>query len=178
MIKTVDRPNRDESAFETIILPGYSSHNRDWAEEIRNFFGKRGLRTRVYEWRHWRNAGKMDLNCEAQNVIKFIGDSRINVIAKSIGTRVFALIFANIYTQIRKVVLCGIPAKDRLYLYSLNKMDNNRLMIIQNSLDPLLSYHDLVYFLKRNGVNLEIVKKDSSTHQYPYYQDFLSFLTR
>jgi len=160
--------------MKTIILPGYSLHNRQWAYEVKEYLEKNGLTADVYEWKHWQG-GRMNMRQEVENLIEFAGSEKINVIAKSIGTKVFMKLFSTVENQIQKVILCGIPDPAG-YAKGIKKMGQARLLIFQNSKDPFMPYSAISAYVKLVDKDVRVIKKESSTHEYPYYGEFTDFL--
>ena len=71
--------------METIILPGFSEKNKDWAEEVKkNLKGE----STVISWAHWEmgEAEKEWTTKEAQKIEENYKNKTINIIAKSMGT--------------------------------------------------------------------------------------------
>src|SRR5258706_794216 len=95
--------------MKTIIIPGYSHKNKEWAETV----AKNIPDSEVYEWKHWSDESvKFNAKNEAQNVINKAGDKPINIVAKSIGSLVGVISLKQIKDKINKIVFCGIPVED------------------------------------------------------------------
>lgn len=161
--------------MDTLILPGYSLHNKIWAYDVKNYLDKRGKDCEVYEWKHWLG-GKMDIKKEVENLRMFIGNDEICVIAKSIGTKVFMKLYPKIEPNIKKVILCGIPIDPVGYLEGVKKLGGERVIIFQNSRDPFMPHSVISAFIRLIDRNIKVVKKDAGTHDYPYFEEFLQFL--
>ena len=93
--------------MKTIILPGFSLHNKDWAEEIKSKI-KLAHPIEVIYWEHWKNGGGMKFKTEMEKFMKLIGDGEANIIAKSVGTGVVMKILPLLGSRINKIILCGI----------------------------------------------------------------------
>lgn len=161
--------------MKTMILPGYSISNKDWAEEVaKNIAG-----SQVHYWKHWQD-GKTSVRDEIGEVEREIGSNNFNVIAKSIGTLVFCLLLPKVEKQIQKIILCGIPLNDiapDLDSYKvLRNIDPNKILVIQNSEDPHGSYKQVAEFLGNIDPQIKIISKPASDHNYPYNQEFKNFL--
>src|SRR5260221_14414901 len=95
--------------MKTIIIPGYSHKNKEWAEEVH----KNGPDSFVYEYRHWSDpAARFKSKDEALSVVGKVGESKVNIIAKSIGSLVGVISLKQIKDKINKIVFCGIPVED------------------------------------------------------------------
>src|SRR6266478_1786851 len=93
--------------MKTIILPGYSHKNKDWALEVQENIPD----SEVYEWEHWSDVNiRFNAKEEAQRIKNLIGESEVNIIAKSIGTMVIMMTLKEI--KINKIILCGVPVND------------------------------------------------------------------
>lgn len=174
---------------KVIILPGYSPHNKDRALEIKKYFDKNSnLETFIHEWRHWSEDKSMSIPWEAEKVKSEIErESRVFIIAKSVGTRVLMTIssrdknFSN--QKIKKVILCGIPTKldnketRNLYLSGLKNLNLKNSIIFQNKKDPFASFDLISKFITSEKFDLKVIEGDRSDHHYPYYEEFLKFLT-
>lgn len=169
--------------MKTIILPGYSEHNREWAEEIKS---KISLSDEViiHCWRHWTK-GSFSFKRELNIVLEIIGSEKVNIIAKSIGTRVALGVIKAVDKQINKLILCGIPGVSRMdilqfnaFKSSLNLLQQERVLIIQNENDPFGSFEKVSKFIGRINPEIKIVSKPRSDHNYPYLADFKEFLNQ
>lgn len=159
----------------TVILPGYSLHNKSWAYEAKNYLEKNGLVVVVYEWKHWVS-GKMNIADEVKRLVNLIGKKRVNIIAKSIGTKVFVKLNKKIGKQINKIILCGVPFDPIGYLGSIRNTDHIRIIIFQNSHDPFVPYTAVKAFVMLANKKVKVIKHLSNTHDYPYYEEFIEFL--
>ncbi|MBI1864085.1 alpha/beta hydrolase, partial [Candidatus Woesebacteria bacterium] len=94
----------------TFILPGYSPSNKDWALDIADTL-EVNHEIRPVLWEHWMDAEKRFLpQKKAQDLMDILKSGHANIIAKSVGTLVAALVVKKIPDQIEKVILCGIPS--------------------------------------------------------------------
>jgi len=166
--------------MKTIILPGYSPKNKDWAEEIKKDMGLEGVV--VHEWRHWGEDKSLSLGYELDEIKKKIGDKKVNIIAKSLGTRVAMDILGEIPEQINKLVLCGIPTKGEnektfdLYKSGLGNISPENVRIFQNVKDYFAGYEDIVKFIGKISKKIKITKMPRSDHHYPFPGEFRKFL--
>lgn len=169
--------------MKTIILPGFSTFNKIWAEET-----KQQLATthdiEVFYWQHWTTGATENnwVTSEAEKIIALIGNSQVNIIAKSIGTLVLMHILKTVHESIIKIILCGIPLTDLrendfAHYANLKVVPVQNILCIQNDNDP----HGNAYAAKAlllsidPEIKLEIQKRD--THDYPYPKIFAEFLT-
>ncbi|MBN1168826.1 hypothetical protein JXA63_02950 [Candidatus Woesebacteria bacterium] len=167
--------------MKTIILPGYSPRNKDWAEEIIEDLAPE-IEVVIHEWEHW-SGGSMSVSREKKRILDLIGDSKINVIAKSVGTRVLMNMLPEIHQQVNKVILCGIPTKfesekpRELYNNGLSLLSPSQLIILQNENDPLANFEIIEKFVHSVNPKIVVKKMPRSDHHYPYSEDLKKFLT-
>lgn len=163
--------------MKTIILPGYSPHNKDWALDIKKEL-KLGHPVLVHEWRHWppaqtsgsenllvrrrasgsaRQFGSFSVPREIEAILEKVDRDKINIIAKSVGTRVAMHLIVKIPDQINKVILCGIPTKGesdlakKTYSEGLSVLSPTQIIVFQNEKDPFASYETVKKFV--NSIN-------------------------
>lgn len=165
--------------MRTIIIPGYSLGNKEWAEETAQELNKKGFEAEVYYWKHWNTPGIPVLE-NIPDILQLIGDEKVNIIVKSIGTLVISKMLPQIDKNINKLIFCGIPitdVQDDLDIYkSLATINEDKIVVFQNSKDNHGSFDSVVKFLKQINPKIKIVSKEADTHHYPYYSDFIEFL--
>lgn len=169
----------------TFILPGYSLHNKDWAEttakelnlphEIRPVF-----------WSHWDDpTHEFDSKEKVRLIVDVARQNEINIVAKSIGTLVAAYILEKVPDRIQKVIFCGIPLNDanlmnddtkEVYRSVLKGFPAEKILVFQNTKDPLASFEEVKNFLAGVNPEIKIIAKERSDHEYPYYKEFEDFL--
>jgi len=164
----------------TFILPGYSSGNKDWADEVAKNLKLEGQIRPIY-WDHWEDESqtfkpkeKVDL------IIRHSKGESINIIAKSVGTLVAALVTKEIPDQIGKIILCGIPtvSDERLKIFkeAFGNFSSEKIIVFQNKKDPLGSFNEVKEFMTRVNPKINVISKPRSDHHYPYYEEFELFL--
>lgn len=180
--------------MKTVILPGYSAHNKEWAHEVKEKL-QLDHEVIVQEWRHWPPAQKasgsvshlsqgFSLKYEVEEILKKVGKNRINIIAKSVGTMVLMHLTPKISRQINKTILCGIPTKfqsgasKKLYSEGLSLLSPSRFVIFQNEKDPLANYSVVKKFIHSINPEIKMIEKPRSDHTYPYFEDFQKFLSK
>lgn len=164
--------------MKTIILPGFSLHNKDWAEEVASFLGKD---TVVHNWLHWKTDSlSLSLRKELESIVKEIDSGVINIIAKSVGTMVTMRLLLLIPAKIEKIILCGIPSvsdeRKKLFTTSLSDFSPKDIIIFQNTKDPFASYEEVKKFMKDINSKIQVIEKERSDHNYPYFKDFKNYL--
>jgi len=166
--------------MKTIILPGYSPHNKDWAEEIKNQM-KLGHEIIVHSWKHWVE-GSFSLKYELEKIQEEIGDEKVNILAKSVGTRVAMALLKDNHEQVEKLILCGIPGVPRieiprfnLYKNSINLLPARKVLVIQNEKDPFGNFEKVKKFIGKVNKDIQVISKPRSDHNYPYSVDFKKF---
>lgn len=167
--------------MKTIILPGYSLHNRDWALKMESFLMPQIICT-IHGWGHW-TGGSFSLPREINGILEEIRGEKVNIIAKSVGTRVTMHLIPKILNELNKVILCGIPTKFEseavrtLYRDGLLKLGANNVIIFQNTGDPFCPYVTVKAFIASVDENIEVIEKPRNDHEYPYFADFKTFLS-
>jgi pimeloyl-ACP methyl ester carboxylesterase len=163
----------------TIILPGFSLHNKDWAYEIKAKVKTEG-KIMVHEWRHWKIGGGISVSYEVGKILEEAGKEKINIIAKSVGTRITLALLKEIPSQIEKIILCGIPTTSPIMLAKakevLKDFDAGKIICFQNTSDPFSSYAEVKEFMKGVNPKIKVIEKPRSDHSYPYFSDFEIFL--
>lgn len=160
----------------TLVLPGYSVKNKEWLEETAKNLKVDGQIRPVY-WDHWEDESqKFNPKEKAIMAARHVRGDKINIVAKSIGTLVAALIVKQIPDQIEKVILCGIPTGDLRSdeeVEIIRSIQAKNLIVFQNSEDPHGSYEKIVKMFP----NFKVVKKEASNHEYFYFEDFNKYLS-
>jgi hypothetical protein len=166
----------------TIVLPGYSAGNKTWANEIAEKVNV-GTPILVHEWRHWSEGGTLSESYEIKKIIDEIGNEKVNIIAKSVGTRITMNLIDKIVNNIEKIILCGIPTKFEgadirdLYTKGLNAISPAKILVIQNSGDPFSPFSVVSEVIHSIEPEIKIIEKPANSHDYPYFEDFEAFLS-
>lgn len=178
-----------------LVLPGYSSYNKEWADTVEETFKNNfeDFKIYVHYWSHWQEKDDPKLKIlakiakfEAKNELEAIlehvskGDD-IYVIAKSIGTFVTMHLMSQKHLNWQKVILCGIPLKvilgNKRNLYkNLNNINATKIVIFQNDKDPFSPYEKIEKFVKNINPDIKVIKKERDDHEYPFYEEFESIL--
>lgn len=159
----------------TFILPGYSSHNKKWVEEVAKNLKIEGQLRPVF-WEHWSDPEyKFKAKEKADLIVRHSKGESINIIAKSIGTLVASYIISNIPQNINKAIFCGIPINDigsanAEFIKNQIKKLGDKLIIFQNKGDPHGSFEQVKDFGN-------VHSKPRNDHDYPFYEEFNSYLT-
>ncbi len=172
---------KEEAELKTIILPGYSLHNKEWAEDVAKDLR---LETKdeiiVHQWKHW-SEGNFSLKYEIGDILEQLGKEKINIVAKSVGTLVAMKLLTKMESQIIKVVLCGIPStsdvRKSIFQKSLKGFPSENIICFQNTNDPFATYEEVKKFIKEIDPKIRVSEKPRSDHNYPYFEDFRIFLT-
>jgi predicted alpha/beta hydrolase family esterase len=166
--------------MKVMILPGYSLNNKQWAYEVAEKL-EPGFVSIVHEWDHW-SKGSFALKQEINKILEEIGSEKVNIIAKSIGTKVAMHLIPNVINKLNKVILCGIPIKFEngsvraLYKDGLLKLGDN-VICFQNTADPFSPFNTIKDFIQTVNPNIPVIEKPRNDHEYPYFDDFKSFLS-
>ena len=125
--------------MKTIILPGFSLHNKQWAYDVQSHLGGDVV---VHEWKHWTTGNDKDFSeQELTRIVNLIGDSSVNIIGKSVGAYIAVKTIQKIgERQIHKLILCGVSTSPTFIFNSLGIMDPKVVLCFQNAHDPFLSF--------------------------------------
>ncbi len=166
----------------TLILPGSSLKNKDWALEAKNFLEPE-IPVKIYEWTHWSGGTEADFNAfsERDKILQIIGSQNIHILAKSIGTLITCLLSEKIAKQIDKIILCGIPMgvalkEGTVYSEELQKISPEKIRLFQNKNDPYGNFTQASEFIKKINPDFKMAPMPRSDHHYPYYREFKTFL--
>lgn len=159
----------------TIILPGYSPSNKDWAEEAARQLTANGLPATVHYWEHW-TAGSFSPKKEIAKILQEVGEGKINILAKSVGTGIASDIIAKIKNQIEKIILCGVPQINKERYQNFANFPGENIICFQNTKDPWAKYEEVRDFLAAINSKIKVISKEAPDHNYPYYKDFKQFL--
>jgi predicted alpha/beta hydrolase family esterase len=170
--------------MRTIILPGYSLYNKEWAENIAKSLRHKAIsKVTVIEWEHWQSGGGIKIKKELEKIISEIGEEKqVNIIAKSVGTMVAMELLKIAKGKINKIILCGVPSvseeRKKLFRTALSDFPSKNIIVFQNTKDPFATFSEVRAFI--DGINPEIIviEKPASDHNYPYSTDFQEFLVR
>jgi pimeloyl-ACP methyl ester carboxylesterase len=171
---------------KTVILPGFSPHNKDWALTVQKNFKDANLETIVHFWKHWETAKNSDFSptLEIQRLSQKIGNNEFNILAKSIGTAVAMYLIEAHPKRVQKVILCGIPLKFEgmkpqyleKYRKVLSSLEPKNVQVYQNDKDPWADPNKVSDLIQSVNKNIPIFIKPRSDHEYPYFEDFIKFL--
>src|SRR3989344_758063 len=163
--------------MQTIILPGYSLKNKDWAEQVKQELGSE---TRVVYWPHWENPETKTDWEQLASELAAKNTEEVNIVAKSVGTLVAMLLLRN-GVKIKKLVLCGVPVidfqeGDEKLFDALKGFPSENILCIQNENDNHGSFAEVEKFLHSINPQIKIVSKPRDDHEYYYSEDFKQFL--
>jgi len=162
--------------MRTIILPGYSPHNREWAGQIAADLKE----AEVHPWKHWETGGRMDPSEELKAILRQINVGPVNLLAKSVGCRMAAHATLQHPAAVNQVLLCGIPSIEADTLNDLEKLLNalgtERILVVQNAGDPYVPFQQLSRGFQDRQLAFQVLERPRADHHYPYPEDFKSFL--
>ena len=165
--------------MKTIVLPGYSLHNKEWALEIKKSLSFRQS-VLVHQWRHWKLGGALRPKYEIGKILKEIGRDKVNIIAKSVGTMIAMRVLSEIGNRVNKIVLCGIPSvseeRKQLFTASLSAFPAENVICFQNIEDPFAAFDEVKKFMSEVNSKIKVIKKPGNGHSYPYFEEFAGFL--
>lgn len=166
--------------MKTLILPGFSLKNKEWADGI----ASKITDSQVIYWKHWETGNNSDFvpEQEIEKIEAIIADQKVNIIAKSIGTYVAVKLLNISSRSIFKLILCGIPLNDLTqsdkdeYNVLGTDISSDNLLCIMNSSDPHGTAENAKEFLRDINPDIEILVNDRDDHEYPNIEDFKKFL--
>lgn len=166
----------------TIILPGYSSHNKKWLEETAQQIKSDGEIRPIY-WGHWDDpTKKFDAKEKAHLLDGVTGRRVVDIIAKSIGTLVTSFVVETGPEKVRKIILCGIPINglsetDKEKIKSALKLvPPENIICFQNDEDPYGDLGQVKKLLSDIDPKILLIEKIRSDHEYFYQDEFNKFL--
>lgn len=162
----------------TLIIPGYSAHNKSWVEETAKNIKIDGTIRPIF-WDHWTDPEKkFDAKEKARILSNISPNIIINIVAKSIGTLVASYIILNNPDAIGKVILNGIPMNDmnnedkKVIRDALKSLPAEKIVCILNNKDPHLDFSETKSFVENANPKVKVISKDRNNHEYPYFEDF------
>jgi predicted alpha/beta hydrolase family esterase len=168
----------------TVILPGYSVHNKEWLEETAQKINAEGEIRAIY-WDHWTEPDKkLDPKEKARIIDDIAGVRMTDIIAKSIGTLVAAHMIVKSPDKIRKVIFCGIPLKDmagddkEVVKLAMKLISPDKMICIQNEYDPHGSFEQAKKFFSDIDSKIQVISKNRDDHEYFYQDEFKNFLLK
>ncbi len=168
--------------MKVIVLPGNSLKNRDWAIQVADFL-KPEFETKIIEWEHWKTGVEagLDPKVEISKVSAAVGNDRVHIIAKSIGTWIIAQMLPDFKDKIDKMVFVGVPVSDlsgsdKESYQVMADFPADKLLIIQNEHDNHGSPDQVSQFLSGINPQIKVEVRPRSDHDYPYLEEFKNFL--
>jgi pimeloyl-ACP methyl ester carboxylesterase len=169
--------------MKTIILPGFSPHNKEWAEDIKKDL-KLSHDVLVHEWRHWKNSlslsTSLSLSYELNKIREEVGEDEFNIIGKSVGARMAIRVITELREKVKKVIICGVasisPDSQKAYLKALTTFPPDKIIVFQNTNDPFVPYLEVKIFIESINPKIKVIEKPRSDHHYPYPAEFQKFL--
>lgn len=165
--------------MQTLILPGGSIHNKEWAEEMQKQLSA-SFPVAVAYWKHWSGQKDPDwIEQEAETILQKY--ALVNVVAKSIGTCVLVHALEKKVAFAQKIILCGVPLtdltpEDKNHYRVLKDVSPENILCLQNENDPHGSFVEVEQFIHAINPKVRVIAKPRSDHEYPYADNFLNFL--
>jgi len=166
----------------TVILPGYSAHNKDWLEDTAESINSEGEIRAIY-WDHWADPEKKFNPREKARILDDIVGVRItDIIAKSIGTLVSAYLIQKEPMKIRKAILNGICLNDldendkEVMKKAFKLISPENIICYQNEIDPHGSFEQAKKFFSDIDPKIQVISKNRNDHEYPYQDGYRKFL--
>lgn len=162
--------------MKTILLPGYSIRNREWADEIAAKIDG----VEVHAWAHWDSGGTLNAARELAAITRRIGENRVSLLAKSVGCRIAVQIVLDRPDQIEQLILCGLPGtqvESRAdFDAALRRLPIENILVVQNRNDPYAAFSEVQHMIQSVHPGVRVVAGDREDHHYPYPDLFRDFL--
>lgn len=163
----------------TIFLPGYSIKNKAEQDAISNALEENNYKVYKHQWQHWEDTSiPWDPSKEVIRVLEFIkgsGETEFSIIGKSFGTYISVKLLKEIPSQLKLIILMGIPVKDfdEKEIEEFNVLDSTSvpLYLIQNNNDPHGTIDEAREIL--DDANFKELLMEAETHEYEYVEDIL-----
>ena len=170
---------KEENEVKTIVLPGYSPKNKEWADEVAKKLDL-GHKVIVHNWKHWKDGGSMSIKYEMEKIKEELGEDDFNIIGKSVGARITVRVLSELNEQVDKVILCGVASisedTKKAYEKALTDFPSEKIIVFQNTKDPFVPCQEVKKFIQGVNPKIKVIEKRGSEHHYPYYEDFQTFL--
>lgn len=176
---TAHSTEKGENKLKTIILPGYSIKNKDWAEKT-SVELKLDHEIIVHNWKHWGDGGTMSVKKEMGRISEELADEKFNILGKSVGARITVRVMSEMQDKVYKVILCGVASisddSKKAYSKALSGFPSENIICFQNTKDRFVPYSDVEKFIHNINPKIKVIEKSRSDHHYPFYEDFQKFL--
>ncbi|MFC1800961.1 hypothetical protein ACFLZB_00655 [Nanoarchaeota archaeon] len=162
-----------------IILPGNSTNNHFWSQELRSSLEKHFNTVDTLIYQHWEMVGDAEIDFDNESKVletKATQQDSFVILAKSAGVILSLQAIQQGKINPQKCVYLGVPAKwadERgIDLNNLLGQYSVPTLFVQNTQDPMLSSKDLISFMGRNRIrNFELAPLPGDTHDY-HLRDF------
>lgn len=167
--------------MKTIILPGYSYRNKQWADELASQL-KIGHDVIVHNWTHWEksSSGRLSIKQELQKIKKEVKTDKFNIVGKSVGARITVRVVSEIGNNVQKIILCGVASVSDVtkeaYKKALSDFPESKIIVFQNTRDPFVPYRNVKDFMNSVNPKIRVIERPGNDHNYPYAEDFKKFL--
>ena len=98
--------------MKLILLPGNSSHNKIWIEEVEKKLKDLFYETKIQYYSHWKDNKNIDCDLEVSKLTKIVNNLGEHIIfAKSIGTYLVLRAISKNKIKPKKILFIGFPYK-------------------------------------------------------------------
>ena len=122
----------------------------------------------------------MSVKKELERIISEAGSGELNIVAKSVGTRVTMQFLLRKTNRVEKIILCGIPTVSEenaeVFRMALENFPAKNIVVFQNNKDPFATSAEVKEFMGKVNPEIEVIEKPAGTHDYPYFEDFRTIL--
>lgn len=162
--------------MKTIILPGYSPRNREWADDLAAAIPG----AEVHPWPHWNTGGSLDAARELASILRRIGGETVHLLAKSVGCGIALRVVLHDPGRVSRLILCGLPgisAEARAGLAGAAAvLAPERILVVQNRADPYAACAEVKKIVQNLAPGIRVTEGDRDDHHYPYHEIFTAFL--
>lgn len=163
--------------MKTLILPGFSLPNKDWAEAM----ARKIPGSEVVYWPHWQS-GTAETDWIRKEAVKIglANKTPINILSKSIGTVVAGQLWELNPAMVNKMILCGLPIADLGENYAdlyrwLKDLPAEKVRCVQNENDNHGSFEAVEKMIREINPGIRVESRPREDHEYYYPEEFKSF---
>lgn len=165
--------------LNALFIAGESIHNKEWIESLEQNLRSLFNETKIHYHAHWTdNHDFIDLDKEVSSLkLELNAWNKYIVIAKSAGSIATLRAIDKGYINPDKIIIMGFPynwIKERkVEVDNILKNISTKILFIQKTNDPLISFQDLKnYLIGLNVKNYTLEEMDGDDHSY----DDLNFI--
>ena len=158
-----------------LILPGYSTRNREWGEAAAEYFGKDFDQVVMHTYKHWETGAEMDFDAEQVRITTELSDlseqGALTVMAKSVGSLLAFLSVAKRVVVPERCVFFGIPfdlASTGVFAEDWSPVESFRVpsLAFHNEHDPTVSHDFAKEVVATKCPSITFITTEGADHSY------------